>query len=77
MGVGSKQRDEAQRAKDVGDRKQWLCQQGGVPDFPIVPGYMGSIRIALLKKKQNNDIKVSFIWTLTFFYYKQKHILKE
>lgn len=59
MGVGSKQRDEAQRAKDVGDRKQWLCQQGGVPDFPIVPGYMGSIRIALLKKtnKQTMTLK--------------------
>lgn len=52
MGVGGKQRDEAQRAKDVGDREQRLCQQSGVPEMPVVSGYIGLIKIVLLEKKR-------------------------
>lgn len=38
VGVGSEEGDESQRAEDVGDGKQRLCNQGRVPHLPLLPG---------------------------------------
>lgn len=39
VGVGREQRDEAQRAEDVGDGKHGLGHQSWVPHLPLVPGF--------------------------------------
>ena len=35
--VGGEERDEPQRAEDVGDGEQGLCDQRGVPHLPLLP----------------------------------------
>lgn len=37
VGVGSEEGDESQRAEDVGNGKQRLCDQGRVPHLPLLP----------------------------------------
>lgn len=43
VGVGSEEADEAQGAEDVGDGKQCLGHQGGVPHFPVTSGFLSTV----------------------------------
>lgn len=43
VGIGSEEADEAQGAEDVGDGKQSLCHQGGVPHLPVASGFLSAV----------------------------------